>query len=85
MDGDGGVMGWTKEKLMEFLDRAKIRPDSYSLSGDKDEAYCIAQAGNEWVVYYSERGRRNELAWGKTEDQALDVLKLYLLRAHKQI
>lgn len=78
-------MGWTNEQLLAFLDRAKIRSDSYSLSGDKDEAYCITQVGGEWVVYYCERGMRNELAWGKTESQALDVLKLYLLEAHKQI
>lgn len=78
-------MGWTKEQLAGFFDRANIRPDSYSLSGDKDEAYCITQVGHEWVVYYCERGMRNELAWGKTESQALDVLKLHLLEAHKHI
>lgn len=78
-------MGWTKKQLLEFLERADIRQDSYSLSGDKNEAYCIAQVGSEWAVYCFERGVRNALAWGKTESQALDVLKLYLLEAHGQI
>ena len=41
------------------------------------------EVGAEWLVYYSERGHVSALAWGKTEAQALNVLKLYLLEAHR--
>ncbi len=74
---------WTLEELVAFLDRKGINHSSYALYDDKDEAYCLGKSGSEWVVYYSERGKKNELGWGKSESQALNILKLFLLEAHK--
>jgi hypothetical protein len=37
----------------------------------------------EWRIDYSERGVTNELAWVKNEEQAINILKLFLLEAHK--
>lgn len=76
-------MGWTTQELSVFLRKRNVPESAYSFGGDKDDAYCIRRVGAEWLVYYSERGHANELAWGKTEAQALDVLKLYLLEAHR--
>lgn len=76
-------MSWTEQELVDFLNRKNIPADSYCLHGEKDEAFCLAQIGEEWLIYYSERGTRNELAWAKTLAQALNVLKLFLLEAHK--
>ena len=78
-------MGWSKVVLREFLDGKGISPNSYSLNFDKDEAFCINQVGGEWLVYYSERGERNELGWGKSEAQALNILKLFVLEAAQKI
>jgi len=78
-------MSWTAQELNDFLNRKNISADSYSLYSDKNEAFCIAKIGDEWLVYYSERGSKNELAWAKSEAQALNVLKLFLLEAHKAL
>lgn len=76
-------MNWTTHEMIEFLNRKNISTDSYSFYKDKEEAFCIDKIGEEWLIYYSERGGRNELAWAKNEAQALNVLKLFLLEAHK--
>lgn len=77
-------MIWTTNLLVEFLDRMNIPRNTYSFYKDKDEAYCIDKIGNEWLVYYSERGTKNELGWAKNEAQALNILKLYLLEENKE-
>lgn len=78
-------MSWTADELLEFLDRKKIPAESYSFSKDKNDAFCIEKVGDEWLVYYSERGAKNELGWAKSEGQALNLLKLFLLEAYKVI
>lgn len=78
-------MSWSEQELIDFLNRKKIPSDSYSFYRNKDDAFCIEKVGDEWLVYYSERGAKNELAWAKNEAQALNVLKLFLLEAHKAI
>ncbi|MDS4071739.1 MAG: hypothetical protein RKL24_01165 [Defluviicoccus sp.] len=78
-------MSWTIQELMDFLDRKNIPTDSYSFYKDKDDAFSIDKIGNYWLVYYSERGIRNELGWAKNESQALNLLKLFLLEAHKTL
>ena len=74
-------MGWTTRELADFLRKRNIPDSAYSFDGDKDDAICVRRVGAEWLVYYSERGQANELAWGKTEAQALNVLKVFLLEA----
>lgn len=76
-------MGWTTRELADFLRKRNIPESAYSFDGDREDAICLRRVGAEWLVYYFERGEANELAWGKTEAQALDVLKLYLLEAHQ--
>jgi hypothetical protein len=78
-------MSWTIQELTEFLNRKSIPPDSYSFYVDKDDAFCIEKTDGNWLVYYSERGTRNELGWAKSEEQALNLLKLFLLEAHKAL
>jgi hypothetical protein len=76
-------MNWTKQQLVDFCNRKNIQPDAYSFYGDKDDAFCLDKVGNEWLIYYSDRGTKNELAWARNEGQAINVLKLFLLEAHK--
>jgi hypothetical protein len=78
-------MSWTQQELIDFLKRKNIDPDSYSFYSDKDEAYCLDTHGGAWLVYYSEKGKKNELAWAKSEAQALNILKLFLLEAHSAL
>jgi len=78
-------MSWTTDELVDFLDRTNIPADAYSFYRDKDDAFCIDKIGGEWLIYYSERGTRNELGWAKSEGQALNLLKLFLLEAHKAL
>jgi len=74
-------LSWTPELLKEFLERKGVPQGSYSFYKDKDESFCVIKVGEEWLVYYSERGSKNELGWGKSEHQALGLLKLFLLEA----
>lgn len=76
-------MGWTIQQLSDFCNRKNIPPDSYSFYKDKDDAFCLDKFGDEWLIYYSERGTKNELVWAKNEGQALNILKLFLLESQK--
>jgi hypothetical protein len=73
----------TEQKLAEFCNRNNISQDAYSFYKDKDDAFCLDKVGHEWLIYYSERGPKSELAWAKNEGQAINVLKLFLLEAYK--
>ena len=73
------VSGWTVSELVAFFERQEIPHDAYSIYADADESHCLVRDGKEWLVYYSERGIRNHLGWGKTESQALNILKLFVL------
>jgi hypothetical protein len=76
---------WTVEQLVAFFDQQGIPKNAYSIYIDQAESYCLAREGQEWLVYYSEKGHRNHLGWGKTESQALDVLKLFVLEACRKL
>lgn len=78
-------MSWTQQQLIDFFNRKNIDPDSYSFCEDKDEAYCLEKIGDEWSIYYSEKEGRNELAWAKSESQALNILKLFVFEAHNSL
>ena len=73
------LAGWTVSELVAFFAREGIPRDAYAIYADADESYCLVREGNEWLVYYSERGNRNHLGWGETESQALNILKLFVL------
>lgn len=76
-------MGWTTDELTAFLDARKIPKSSYSFKDHKDDAICLQKVGEEWVVYYSERGQVDELARCATEAKALNIMKLFLLESHR--
>jgi hypothetical protein len=78
-------VSWTPQELIAFLERKGITPSAYSIDADRDDALCLVREGSEWLVYYSERGQRNQLGWGKTEAQGLNLLKLFLLEAHAKL
>lgn len=78
-------MSWTQQQIIDFFNRKNIDPESYSFYKDKDEAYCLDKLGCEWLIYYSEKGKKNELGWAKSEPQALNILKLFLLEAHNAL
>lgn len=74
----GGPM--TREKLQQRLVAAKIRAESYSLSGGQpSEAYCLERFGGGWATYYSERGQRTGEQFFATEDAACRHLLAQLL------
>ncbi len=74
-------MSWTTQQLADFCTRKNIPSDAYSFYKDKDDAFCLENVGEEWLIYFSERGKKKELAWAKNEGQALNILKLFLLEA----
>lgn len=85
MTNSTGTSGWTAQKLVAFFEDHKISNNSYSIYADQDESYCVVREGEEWLIYYSEKGGRNHLGWGKNEPQALNILKLYVLEGCKKL
>ena len=71
--------GWTVDSLVGFFENKGINKFAYAIYVDQDESYCLVKEGDEWLIYYSERGRRNHLGWGKNEAQALNLLKVFVL------
>lgn len=62
-----------RKELEEKLIELEIRKDSYSLDGGlPNEAYCINRVGNDWEVYYSERGNKSSLKVFSLENDACD-------------
>lgn len=58
-------------ELKAVLQNDRIPKDFYSLQGGSpNESYCIAKRGNNWEVYYSERGTKTDLKIFDTEDEA---------------
>jgi len=46
-------------KLLHYaLKRQKVPDYHYSLNGNGEECMCMAKVGNEWLVYYNERGKK---------------------------
>lgn len=67
--------------LKEFLLTNQVPEDAYSLDGGlPNEAYCISKEGNQWEVYYSERGRKCGLVTFDTEDSACNYFQLLISR-----
>lgn len=77
-------MNLTAEQVCNFLDSLDIPRDAYSVSGHLDDAYCVVKVGEEWLIYYSERGSRDELAWAKSYPQALNILRLFVMNGFEK-
>lgn len=52
----------------------------YSLGADVNEAYCLVPDRGGWIVYYSERGNRNNARHHDDEQQACADLLARMLR-----
>jgi len=76
----------TKNDLRKMLDSGNIPKDTYSLEGGlPNEAYCLNQSGNQWEVYYSERGQKSGLKLFKTENEACDYFYNSLVQMLKDM
>ena len=67
-----------RAELKTLLDAEQIKENTYSLVArnfDPDEAICLRQENESWVVYYSERGLQTGNEFFKTESEAC----IYLL------
>ncbi len=73
-DGDR-YPGMTVAELMAWCEQTGVPRDAVALDGGPaDEAYVLEDLRTEWVVYYSERGRRTGERRFATEAEAcLDV------------
>lgn len=78
-------MDWTTAELAQFLTTKNVAVSTYSFYAQRDGAICLDKVDDEWLVYYCERGIRTELAWARSEAQALDYLRLFVLEAHRLI
>jgi hypothetical protein len=74
---------WTTTQLALFLTAKNVPQDTYSFYAQRDGAICLDKVGDEWLVYFSRRGSRRELAWATNEAQALEYLRLFVLEAHR--
>lgn len=71
-----------KNDLKQILLNKNIPEYIYSLDGGlPNEAYCIWQTGNDWEVYYSERGQKSGLKLFKTESEACEYFYSSLVKA----
>ena len=64
-----------RQELQRVLRHERIKDSSYSLVAsnfDPDETLCLRQVGQEWVIYYSERGLQTGKRSFPTEAQACE-------------
>ena len=47
--------------LAEELERLGVPSNYYSLGANRDERTCLLERDGKWLVYYSERGRMEDL------------------------
>jgi len=74
---------WTIEKIKKYFVNQGVPEHYFGFYEDKDDAFCIEKKENEWLIYFSERGNKKELGWGKSESQALDILRLFVIEEFK--
>ena len=75
-------MPWTTATLADFFAARGVPSHAYSFYLQRDDAICLDKVDNEWLVYFSERGARRELAWASSEAEALDYVRGIVLDAH---
>lgn len=72
----------TRDKFIEAVQKARIRPSAFDLDGAGDECYVLSGNGNHWSVYYSERGLETKKRNFGSESAALKHL-LGLLKSDR--
>jgi hypothetical protein len=69
------------EQLARKLRDLGVRSDAYELRGGlPSEAYCLGQSGDQWEIYYSERGQKTARRFFSSEDEACRALLEWLLK-----
>lgn len=71
-----------KQELKSQLEALGVRPDAYAWGGLPNEQYVLSQEGDDWEVYYSERGTKSGLKKFPDESSACEYF-LNLLSADK--
>jgi len=64
--------------LKKILDERGIPKNYYNLDmkGEVDQKVCLVYEAPDWLVYYSEKGKKFDITKFKSEDDACyDVLK----------
>lgn len=58
-------------ELENILVSSNVPEDMYSLKGGlPSEAYCLEKKKGKWHLYYSNRGKKNTIAYFDKEDAA---------------
>jgi hypothetical protein len=47
-----------------------VRPSWYGIGTEKDNALCIVREGQDWKVFFSERGDRYDAVTFRSEEEA---------------
>ncbi|MDP9067935.1 MAG: hypothetical protein M3N53_06280 [Actinomycetota bacterium] len=64
-----------REELKQRLDEAGVRPESYHLYGaHMSERYVLLEQGQQWSVFYSERGLETGKRTFDSESEACKYL-----------
>ncbi len=64
-----------KSELEKRLEQERAEKSAYSLEGGfPNEAFVLNQNGNQWEVYYSERGQKSGLVIFDNENDACEYL-----------
>ena len=72
----------TRVELEQRLVQEGVPTDLYRLNGGlPNEAYCIAQDEEKWVVYYSERGSKSGVKSFETEEEACNYFYHWLIES----
>lgn len=75
-----------REELRKRLNDERIPRAEYSLDGGlPNEACCLAQNGNKWEIYYSERGKKTGLKVFASEEAACDYFYTWLTDSLKNM
>lgn len=69
-----------RQELETILQSRGVPQGMYRIGGDADEAYCLVPETNGWLVYYSERGNRNDPQRHASEHDACMDLMTRVLR-----
>ena len=73
-----------KITLKTILDENKIRENVYSLNGGiTHDTYCIEKQDQDWSVYYTERGKKINERFFKSESDACEYLLSLILNDPK--
>lgn len=62
----------TKIELVSKLHDNNIPEYCYSIDNEKNESLCLLQENEKWIIFYSERGERNDSEYYDSEEIACE-------------